>query len=123
MKADCRNCGEVEVVLTGEIYKCKIGRMYHAHNNKFMKENKGYSRPSFIYRKLFKGKTTCEKCEMQNEDLRFFDVNHKDGDHDNNEMENLELLCPNCHRIETLKQWGEKRMAKYNRNYLSKYIN
>lgn len=24
-------------------------------------------------------------------------LHHKDGDHSNNELENLELLCPNCH--------------------------
>ena len=24
-------------------------------------------------------------------------VHHKDGDHLNNELENLQLLCPNCH--------------------------
>lgn len=25
------------------------------------------------------------------------EVHHKDGDKENNESENLELLCPNCH--------------------------
>lgn len=24
-------------------------------------------------------------------------VHHKDGDHFNNELENLQLICPNCH--------------------------
>ena len=25
------------------------------------------------------------------------EVHHKDGNHQNNELENLQLLCPNCH--------------------------
>lgn len=41
----------------------------------------------------------CEKCgltEWQDQKIPL-EVHHKDGNHLNNEMENLELLCPNCH--------------------------
>ena len=41
----------------------------------------------------------CEKCglsEWQGQKIPL-EVHHKDGDHLNNEMKNLELLCPNCH--------------------------
>lgn len=27
------------------------------------------------------------------------ELHHKDGDHYNNELDNLEILCPNCHSI------------------------
>lgn len=27
------------------------------------------------------------------------ELHHKDGDHYNNEIENLEILCPNCHAV------------------------
>lgn len=107
--ANCKNCGKVDVVLTDGTYKCKIGRMNHAHKKKA------------FYREHFLEIRVCEKCEVQNENFGFFDVNHKDGDHDNNRRENLELLCPNCHRIETLKQWKTKKMTKYNRIF--KYAN
>ena len=28
------------------------------------------------------------------------ELHHKDGDHFNNEIENLQILCPNCHAIQ-----------------------
>ena len=43
----------------------------------------------------------CEKCknEMWNGQFIPLEVHHKDGDSLNNEMDNLELLCPNCHAL------------------------
>lgn len=46
-----------------------------------------------------------EKCEIcgistwQGKDLPL-ELHHKDGDHYNNSMENLQILCPNCHSIQ-----------------------
>jgi predicted HNH restriction endonuclease len=31
-------------------------------------------------------------------------IHHKDRDRDNNAMENLAVLCPNCHAIEHMKE-------------------
>lgn len=41
----------------------------------------------------------CEKCGITewNNDIIKFHLHHKDGDHNNNRLENLEVLCPNCH--------------------------
>lgn len=41
----------------------------------------------------------CERCGITEWIGRkiVFHLHHKDGDHDNNEFCNLELLCPNCH--------------------------
>ena len=53
-----------------------------------------------------------------------FQLHHKDGDHHNNEIDNLEVLCPNCHsqtdnfagrgtrKIPTLPKEQEKRKAQ-----------
>ena len=52
----------------------------------------------------------CEKCKNE----KWLDapipleVHHKDGDHLNNELENLELLCPNCHAM--TKNWRGKNI-------------
>ena len=43
----------------------------------------------------------CEKCGNTKwlEQQIILEVHHKDGDHLNNVLENLELLCPNCHAL------------------------
>lgn len=41
----------------------------------------------------------CEECsitEWNGKDLSFH-LDHEDGDHFNNEIDNLRILCPNCH--------------------------
>mgnify|MGYP001561026754 CR=1 FL=1 len=38
----------------------------------------------------------CMRCEFD----KFVVVHHKDRDRTNNELENLEVLCPNCHALE-----------------------
>ena len=41
----------------------------------------------------------CNKCGIKkwNGELITFELEHKDGNNQNNSRENLELLCPNCH--------------------------
>ncbi|MBV9957938.1 MAG: HNH endonuclease [Acidobacteria bacterium] len=38
------------------------------------------------------------------------DLHHKNGDPKDNRLENLELLCPNCHRM--TENWGTRRRFK-----------
>lgn len=41
----------------------------------------------------------CEKCglEVWLDNPITLEIHHKDGDRSNNTLENLMLLCPNCH--------------------------
>jgi hypothetical protein len=43
---------------------------------------------------LARGKV-CERCSYDKYEI--LQVHHKDRNRNNNELENLELICPNCH--------------------------
>jgi len=53
--------------------------------------------PISVQRKLFvRSRGYCEKCRI---DLTFVEgqIHHQDRNRENNRMNNLFLLCPNCH--------------------------
>lgn len=62
-------------------------------------EDKGY--------KSFK-KDSCEACSFKPVHPCQLDVDHIDGNHNNNDPSNLQTLCANCHRLKTWlnKDWG-----------------
>ena len=43
----------------------------------------------------------CEKCGFIPVHKIQLDVDHIDGDHNNNDLSNLQTLCANCHRLKT----------------------
>lgn len=45
----------------------------------------------------------CEYCGFTAEHTCQLDVDHKDGNHQNNSLDNLQTLCANCHRLKTWK--------------------
>lgn len=57
--------------------------------------NNGLS--SYRQRKLRSGNNKCEDCG--NSDIRVLEVHHRDENRKNNSLENLAILCANCHRI------------------------
>lgn len=40
---------------------------------------------------------TCQECKTKHQEINKLNVHHKDGDHTNNELKNLETLCIKCH--------------------------
>jgi 5-methylcytosine-specific restriction endonuclease McrA len=44
----------------------------------------------------------CERCEYD-EMPEILGVHHKDRNRKNNDLSNLEVLCPNCHSLEHLR--------------------
>ena len=61
----------------------------------------------------------CELClntEWQNLPIPL-EVHHLDGEHLNNELENLQLLCPNCHAL--TENWRGKNINKTNKETIS----
>ncbi len=37
----------------------------------------------------------CQRCDYNK--VEILQIHHKDKNHKNNDIENLELICPNCH--------------------------
>jgi hypothetical protein len=54
--------------------------------------------PRSVWR-LVKERGLCESCGYKQMFNGFLNAHHIDGDPGNNEIENLLLLCPNCHAI------------------------
>jgi 5-methylcytosine-specific restriction endonuclease McrA len=85
-KATCSECGPVTIVHQGKgRYKCTVAR-------------KAYHKPYRAY-----VDKQCAKCNFVAVDPCQLDVDHKDGNHQNNELSNLWTLCANCHRLKTLR--------------------
>jgi 5-methylcytosine-specific restriction endonuclease McrA len=63
-----------------------------------------------FYETMYKKKTYCELCGFKAEHSCQLDVDHVDGDHSNNNPDNLQTLCANCHRLKTFmnKDWETK---------------
>lgn len=60
-----------------------------------------------FYRK--KRDLTCDICGFKAEHHCQLDVDHIDGNHDNNDPSNHQILCANCHRLKTLRNKDYKK--------------
>lgn len=75
------------------IYRCKKLWMKNERKRRNFK--------AFPYRKY--KKTYCELCGFIAIDKAQLDVDHIDGNNNNNDISNLQTLCANCHRLKTIK--------------------
>ncbi len=70
--------------------------------DKQLKNWQSYNRIASIKKHLIKLRwNQCERCTLENwlgEPINL-EIHHIDGDRTNNELENLQLLCPNCHSV------------------------
>ena len=70
------------------------------------KESKKSFKPNFTtVRKAMISRGLINQCNRcgYNAEPRILGVHHKDRNRHNNDMQNLEVLCPNCHSLEHLK--------------------
>jgi 5-methylcytosine-specific restriction endonuclease McrA len=58
--------------------------------------------------KLYYGNicSVCGISNLWNNKPIILDVHHIDGDRNNNSIENLQVICPNCHRQKEMEKWG-----------------
>jgi len=87
--------------------KNRVGVKY----NLFRKKDKVKSYKSLKLRLLFKRGNVCERCGYNRYEI--LQVHHKDRDRTHNDLDNLELICPNCHYEEHLleKSWLKKKIV------------
>lgn len=82
-------------------------------------ENSTYKSSSLLKRLVKSGfkENKCEKCGIKewNGKPISFHLHHKNGNHNDNRLENLESLCPNCHS-QTDNYAGKKNKIKVAKN-------
>lgn len=59
----------------------------------------GTSLRSYREKALLAYGAACSRCRF-NQHSHILDVHHRDHNRENNALENLEVLCPNCHALE-----------------------
>lgn len=102
----CGYCG-IEVKRTPSELKSKSGKYFcskscsttHRNTGKFGPANylwKGISYRNFAFDNF---PNYCNRCNYDEHKFILI-VHHKDRNRKNNTLENLEILCPNCHAIE-----------------------
>ena len=112
VKCRCANCGkelwkhnsELKRSKSGNIFCCvSCGVSFNNSKNKRGENNPNWSNGATNYRakafNLFEHK--CVVCGFD-EDERLLEVHHVDEDRDNNDNDNLVILCPLCHKKLTL---------------------
>lgn len=102
---NCAFCGKEVTRKKYEIKKSKSGFHYcslecgNRHKNQLTintQDSSAYRRNAFLY---YPHK--CELCGWK-EDERILEVHHIDENRQNNNLSNLMILCPNCHKKLTL---------------------
>ena len=105
----CDNCGNTLYRTPKDFSRSKNGLFFCSRSCHASWRNKnirvGKSHPNWLtgvstYRRLLlknAKEIKCENCYFLDE--RVLVVHHKDGNRQNNELSNLELLCRNCHYI------------------------
>src|SRR6478736_9659036 len=112
MKLNCKTCGIEVNKLPSQLKRSKTGNVYcskscsNTKNNSLFKSGENHPNyksgiGSYRNKKLKSGEIKCEKCGFDKECA--LEVHHIDHNRKNNNIENLILLCANCHKIEHCK--------------------
>lgn len=99
----CEKCGEKPKQERGggcyytTCWKCRQPDLFHK-----------WSRRAKLKKKR-REELVCQQCGFKADHSCQIDVDHIDGNRNNNEPSNLQLLCANCHRLKTIESGDHLR--------------
>ena len=73
-------------------------------------KEKNRRKPWIKHRKMF-----CEECKFIPVHISQLEVDHIDGDKENNDVSNLKTLCANCHRLKSVTN-GDCKNLKFRKS-------
>lgn len=103
---NCAHCNKQIFKKKSDVEISKSGKFFCSRDCKdtaqsYMKEiqpaHYGSGTSSYRERAFRHYKNVCNNCGYSNKDA--LEVHHKDKNRDNNSIENLEILCANCHTL------------------------
>lgn len=104
---NCIECGTEAKFRTSKLnlycsQSCQIEYQYKGRIKEWLTENKDWTGqvPNWVKRCLAeKFEKKCSVCGIDKHNGKeiTLEVDHIDGNHTNNSIENLRLICPNCH--------------------------
>lgn len=98
----CKNIKELKLFKKSKAKKDSGGYAYICNSCHIKDHPKVKLKISFLSTKELK----CDKCGVENENKSFFDLDHIIPISKNKSLQfdrnNIQLLCPNCHRLKTL---------------------
>lgn len=107
---------QLESIRTDEIYE-KISKTKKEKRKKQILESdyKDLSFESLRFRILYEQENKCNKCGLDKwlgQDI-VLELEHKDGNNKNNNRDNLEMICPNCHSLTETWRGRNKRERRH----------
>ena len=100
--ADCINCGNVRIINKPRNKEKRGWICQKAKQQRNHRSAKKTGKTRF-YKKSYKkhSKPVCVMCGFIPKDPCQMDIDHIDGNHKNNNKDNLQALCANCHRLKS----------------------
>lgn len=82
----------------------------------------GQTRPFIRNYLISQANSSCEVCGWNKKNLitnkSTLEIHHKDGNYKNNKINNLQVLCPNCHSLTKFHKNLNKGRGREQRNYI-----